>query len=118
MRLNQWKMGPQLLREHGSLKILRIKLGSNWKEIVDLNYRDLINKISFSFHQHARRQLNLLQKVCISNSFVLSKLWYVAQGLPAVNIHIGKIRKLLGNFCGEAAFIELREISCPLEGLE
>jgi hypothetical protein len=98
MRLNQCKLSPQLLRKHGSLKILGIKLGSNWKEMVDLNYRDLINKISFSFHQHAKRRLNLLQKVWISNSFVLSKLWYVAKVLQAENIHIGKIQKLLGNF--------------------
>jgi hypothetical protein len=29
IRLNQCKMGPQLLREHGSLKILGIKLGKS-----------------------------------------------------------------------------------------
>jgi exonuclease III len=113
MRLNQCKIGPQLLREHGNLKILGIKLCSNWKEMVDLNYGDLINKISFSFHQHARRRLNLLQKVWISNSFVLSKLWYVAQVLPAENIHIGKIRKLLGNFLwrGSLYRIERNQLS-------
>jgi hypothetical protein len=70
-------MGPQLLREHGSLKKLGIKLCPNRKEVVDLNYRD---------------------KVWILNSFVLSKLWYLAQVLPAENIHIGKMRKLLGKF--------------------
>jgi hypothetical protein len=80
---------------------------------VDLNYRDLINKISFSFHQHARRRLNLLQKVWISNSFVLSKLWYVAQVLTTQNIYIGKIRKLLENFLwrGSLYRIERNQLS-------
>jgi hypothetical protein len=58
MQLNKCKMGPQLLPE----------------EMADLNYRDLINKISFTFHQHARRRLNLLQKVWISNLFVIVKI--------------------------------------------
>jgi hypothetical protein len=115
MRFNQWKISPQLLREHGSLKVLGIKLCSNWKEMVDLNYRDLINKILFSFHQHARHRLNLLQKVWISNLFVLSQLWYVAQVLPAENKHIGKIRKLLGDFLWRGSLYRIKRNQLSLK---
>jgi hypothetical protein len=78
-----------------------------------ISFSRFINKILFSFHQHARHRLNLLQKVWISNLFVLSKLWYVAQVLPAENKHIGKIRKLLGDFLwrGSLYRIERNQLS-------
>jgi hypothetical protein len=45
--------------------------------------------------------------------FVLSKLWYVAQVMPAENKHIGKIRKLLGDFLwrGSLYRIERNQLS-------
>lgn len=55
------------------------------------NYESVIQKIKASLKLHANRNLNLFQKVWILNSFILSKIWYLAQVFAPNLNHIALI---------------------------
>jgi hypothetical protein len=57
------------------------------------NYERIINNINFMINQNCRRNLNLVRKVWVSNTFILAKLWYISQIMPPENPHFGKIKK-------------------------
>lgn len=40
---------------------------------------------------HSSRHLNLIQKIWILNTFILSKIWYLAQVFPPNKVHIAQI---------------------------
>jgi hypothetical protein len=99
---NQCKMGRQLLREHGSLNMIGIKLCSNWKEMVDLNYRD--HKQDLIFVSSACRAS--LKSVAESLDFKFVCFVEIMVCGPSVAIRKHTYRK-----DKEVAW-KLREISC------
>jgi exonuclease III len=98
LRINNCKIGPQLMSETYDLKILGMTFCAEIKTTIKKNYEKAIQNINFIFNSHGKRRINLVQKIWLSNTFVLSKLWYLSQIFPPDNIHIGKIQKSLGKF--------------------
>lgn len=79
MRFNQVKVGPQKIKEVDCLKILGITFYRSWYLTVNSNYDTVVNNIKFCLNKHYVRKLNLYQKCWILNTFILSKVWYLAQ---------------------------------------
>lgn len=92
------RLGPQLIREEDSLKVLGVKFCKSWYLTVVTNYDSLIANIKTAMHKHKSRNLNLYERCIVLNTFILSKLWYLAQIFPPLNRHIAEIRKVCGNF--------------------
>jgi Reverse transcriptase (RNA-dependent DNA polymerase)/Endonuclease/Exonuclease/phosphatase family len=115
LRINECKIGPQFIRETDKLKILGFFFCTNLKKIINANYEQVIANINFLINQNKRRNLNLVQKVWVANTFMLSKLWYCSQVVPPENLHIGKIKKALGKFLwkGHLYRIDRRQLCLP-----
>lgn len=75
----------------------------SWSNIIDANYAKLIRNIQHRLVLNESRNLNLLEKVWILNTFMLSKLWYIAQVFPPRNYHLSKIKSMVGNFLWRGA---------------
>lgn len=115
LRLNNCSLGPQLIKESHELKILGVFFHENYKKMIDLNYNELIKNINYSIALQFSRRLNIVQKIWVLNTYVLSKLWYVAQLFPPDNKHIALIRKKCGNFIWKGSFykVERKELYAP-----
>lgn len=98
LRLNNARSGPQKVREVDELTILGVIFAGCWSKVIDKNYSKLIRSIQFRLLTNAQRNLNILERVWILNTFVLSKLWYIAQVFPPKNCHLAKIKSMVGNF--------------------
>lgn len=98
VRFNNCALGPQYITEKNDLKILGVLIGTNYRTVVDNNYKKVVQGINAAIQAHMSRRLNLLEKVEVLNTYILSKLWYIAQVLPPSNIHIAQIRKTTGFF--------------------
>jgi hypothetical protein len=74
LRINKCKLNPQFMREDSKLKALGFIFGTDLKKTTADNYEKIINTIHFMINQNFRRNLNLVQKVWVSNTFILGKL--------------------------------------------
>lgn len=98
MRLNNAKSGPQLIKEVDEVTILGVIICRSWSTIIDQNYSRLIRKLQQRVMINDTRNINLIQRSWILNTFILSKLWYVAQVFPPRNCHLAKIKSIVGRF--------------------
>ena len=104
IRFNNCNSGPHQIEEVDYLKILGVKLYTNYNAIIETNYTDLISKIKYIVNLHQRRNLNIFQKTIIINTLLLSKLWYIAQIFPPNNKHIAQIRQICFRFLWKGQF--------------
>lgn len=119
LRFNSCRLGPQQVKEVEEMKILGITFKKDYVETIEKNYKDLTQSIIVSLILQQSRRLNLFQKVTILNTFILSKLWYVAQIFPPENKHICTLRSICGKFIWKGLFykVERKELYLPvLEG--
>lgn len=98
VRFNQAKIGPQMIKELDHLKILGITFFKSWYLTVNHNYNTVIDNIKITLKKHNTRNLNLIQKCWILNTFILSKIWYLAQIFPPLNRHIAQVKRTCGMF--------------------
>jgi hypothetical protein len=94
--MTKYKNYTITIREDSKLKVLGFIFGTDLRKTTADNYERIINTINFMINQNCRRNLN--QKVWISNTFILAKRWYISQIMPPENLHLGKIKKPIGNF--------------------
>ena len=87
-----WLHTVQWLRLLGILfsNNIRDDMGQNW-DIVIQHFRSLV-------WLHRMRDLNLVQKVYLLNTFLLPKLWYVASVCGARALDIAKVTSIIGSF--------------------
>jgi hypothetical protein len=86
--------------EVDSLKILGIRFKKTFNETS--NYDTQVATINFMCRRNLIRNLNLLQKVWVTNTFILSKLWYVAKIISPGNQQIAKIKRIVGNLINKS----------------
>lgn len=91
MRFNNCKSGPHQIQEKDCLKILGVVFHAKYQTTVSNNYDTVIQSVKHCFKTHSKRYLNLLQKVWIVNTFILSKIWYLAQVFPPNKNHLAQI---------------------------
>lgn len=123
IRFNNCKIGPQRISEKDQMKILGLIVSDNWKKMVNDNYKMLIDNFKFSSHLFASRRMNLVEKVTVLNTFMLSKLWYAAQIIPPNNNHVAQIKMITGQFLwNHHAMVRVNRdqlyLDCPQGGLK
>jgi hypothetical protein len=76
-------MVPEWLNATSNIKILGINFEENIKSASEINWRNAVNKLRQLLWLHTARNLNLIQKVILCNTFILlSKVWYIAAIFP------------------------------------
>lgn len=96
--LNNLEISNNRIKQVEEIKILGITFKKTWDETVSCVYNIQLNNIKRSLFVAKFRNLNLIQKIWMLNNFILSKLWYVAQVIPAPNKFIAEITKIIGIF--------------------
>lgn len=61
--------------EKANIKILGLRLSRKWSETADLNFGLIMKGLTEAMRRLSGRRLNIIQKVWMINTFVLSKLW-------------------------------------------
>lgn len=69
-----------------------------WKNMVNENFKMLIDSFKYTAQLFSSRRMNLIDKVTVLNTFMLSKLWYAAQIIPPNNKHVAEIKMITGQF--------------------
>lgn len=98
IRFNNCKLGPQQISEGNELKLLGLLVTTSWKEMVNNNFKKLIDNLKHTIHMFSTRRMNLIEKVIVLNNFVLAKLWYISQVVPPNNKHLAEIKMITGDF--------------------
>ena len=65
-----------------SMKILGIHFSANWINMLEKNWTEKVNIVSYVLQEAKARQFNLLQRIWFTHTYGLSKLWYMAKILP------------------------------------
>ena len=81
-----------------SMKILGIHFSANWINMLEKNWTEKVNIVSYVLQEAKARQFNLLQRIWFTHTYGLSKLWYMAKILPTSTRITQQLEKLIGNF--------------------
>ena len=81
-----------------SVKILGVIYFNSLKQTIEVNWKETIRKTAYLMWLFKPRDLNIHQKVILLNSFVTSKLWYMASVLSMPNAYVAKITSQIGQF--------------------
>lgn len=80
------------------INILGVIYGEDVKETNKLNWQHIIRGIKTKLWYHNPRQLNIIQKIILLNTYISSKLWYMASNIAITRGVINKIRTEYGKF--------------------
>ena len=86
------------LRKVDEIKILGVWFKSEMTNSGNRNFEGIVNQIQGLVCANKMRSWNLLQKIFFTHTYLLSKVWYVAQIMRIPSMYIAKIKKVLGNF--------------------
>lgn len=79
-----------------AFKYLGLTFKHQLKDTITLNWNKVQNTVRLASLGQASRRLNIIQKVWHINLFILSKVWYTAQVLPAFKKNTQTIEKYIG----------------------
>lgn len=65
--------------------MLRIYIVEDPKHLIEKNWQEVFKNFKKRLWWHKPRDLNLIQKIILLNTYVTSKLWYAASTLPLTN---------------------------------
>lgn len=80
------------------VNILGVRYGANIKQAQKLNWQAVLSGLRTRLWLHNPRKLNLIQKVVLLNTYINSKVWYMAANIPVSKGFINKIRAEMGKF--------------------
>ena len=113
---------PSRLPETDEMKILGLAIRQRWSEVANANLPRVVSKIAVDIKMWQSRNLNLLQRVWITNTYMLSKLWYLSHVLVWRHQHIAKLITMTGKFLwrGHLYRIQRDQLCCKRDkgGLE
>lgn len=84
-----------LIWSDGPIRVLGIDVCTSWQETIEVNYTNMINKITDTFNIWSARNLSPLGKIQIVNSLANSQFIYKLQVLPAPSANFMKVYKQL-----------------------
>lgn len=86
------------LNSEVKVKILGVIFANSIRVMIRLNWDAVVNNFARLTWLHSLRGLSLVQKVSLLNTFLTSKIWYLAQILPPYSVHTAKITATMGTF--------------------
>lgn len=84
-----------------SVKILGVTFYNSLKQTIEYNWNDVIRKTSRLMWLFKQRNLCLQQKIIALNTFVTSRLWYMAAIFTIPNAIAARMTSLIGSFIWE-----------------
>lgn len=84
------------LKSVETMKCLGIEYTTNIRHTAAVNYRKLLAKVRAVIQQHNLRNLNAIQKVHLANTYITSKINYVAQVIPIPKTIAHQMQAALG----------------------
>lgn len=101
------------LRTDNTIKILGIVFTNSIREMVTLNWDTIVTNFSRQVWLHSQRALTLYQKVILFNTFLSSKMWYMAAHLPPLAEHVAKLTSTMRRylFRGAPATIPMLQLA-------
>lgn len=105
------------LRTEDRIKILGVIYANSVRFMTKLNWDHLVTNFAKQLWLHRMRTLTIHQKITLLNTFITSRIWYMASILSPFNIHIAKLTSLMGSFIwtGQAARIPIQQLALPIE---
>lgn len=105
------------LQTRETVRILGIIFVNSMRTMVNMNWDPLVSKTAQQIWLHSLRSLTLLQKVTLLNTYITSKMWYVASVVPPHNIHIAKITSTIGSYLrrGLPARVPIQQLARSIE---
>lgn len=115
--INGNPIGIDWLRTETKIKILGVIFANSIRQMITLNWESLIGNIGQQIGLHSIRTLTLHQKVILLNTFITSKIWYLASLLPLYAIHVAKLTSAMGTFLWrrQPARIPIQQLARPIE---
>lgn len=86
------------LQTENTLKVLGVIFVNSVRLMTKLNWDAMVAKFSQRIWLNSLRSLTIHQKVTLLNTFVTSKVWYLASILSPYSIHTAKITATMGRF--------------------
>lgn len=80
------------------INILGIRFTTRFADTVEKNWTSVLLKFQRALWMNNVRMLNIIQKVILLNTYISSKMWYVASVLPLPNKFAGKFISRMGSF--------------------
>jgi hypothetical protein len=107
---------PPWLQIKEQIKTLGIIFEANLKKAANSNWNLTVNKVRQMVWLHSSRNLNVLQKIILCNTFILSKLWFLAAIFPATNQMLARATSAVGMFIwrGHALRIAFNQLILPV----
>lgn len=84
-----------------SVKILGVTFLNSQKQTIDFNWGDVIRKTSRLMWMYKSRNLTLHQKIIVLNTFITSKLWFLASVVSISNQAVARLTSYIGSFIWE-----------------
>lgn len=99
------------------VRILGIVYVNSVRLMTKLNWDSLVSHFALQLRNHRARILTLDQKIKLLNTYVSSKIWYVASIVTLSNTHIAKITSLMGCFIwsGYTTRVPIQQLALPIE---
>ena len=101
------------LRTVEKVKVLGIIYTNSIRLMIKLNWDAQVAMITQQIWLHSMRNLTLHQKTILLNTFITSKVWYLASNLPPYQVHTAKITAIMGRylFRGFPARIPMQQLA-------
>lgn len=86
------------LQTSNTVKVLGVIFANSIRQMINLNWDSMVGKFTQLAWFNSTRSLNLHQKVILLNTFLTSKIWYLASIIPPNSVHTAKITATMGTF--------------------
>lgn len=101
------------LRNENTVRILGVTFANSIRLMNKLNWDTVVGKFSQQVYLHSLRTLTINQKVILLNTFITSKIWYLASILTPAAVHTAKLTATMGSFLwrGIAARVPMQQLA-------
>lgn len=86
------------LHSTNTVKVLGVIFCNSIRLMITLNWDAMVRKFSQLAWFHSMRTLNLCQKVTLLNTFITSRIWYLASNVSPYAVHTAKLTSTMGSF--------------------
>lgn len=114
---NNNRLAVPWLQTADKVKILGIVFVNSVRLMGKLNWVPLVGMLTRQLWLHRMRTLTLQQKVVLLNTFITSKLWYVASVLAITKADVARLTRLMGSFlwAGQCIRVPMQQLALPVE---
>lgn len=101
------------IRTENKIKILGVFFSNSIRNMTNLNWDSLVAKFGHQIWLHSMRSLSLHQKATLLNTFLLSRIWYIAANLAPTAAHVAKLTANMRNylFRGMSATVPMPQLA-------